>query len=308
VPLSRDNRPVIFGEVLFDSFPDGTSVMGGAPFNVAWHLQGFRLQPLLISRIGRDTQGNKVLQIMDEWDMDTQGVQIDDSHPTGAVKVSLNNGQPTFNIMPDQAYDFIEPAIVQKIIEQTPISLIYHGSLITRSQPSLDTLMMLRTATKKPVFVDINLRAPWCDRAIVNELINHAHWLKLNDDELISLTAGDNTSQQLQDAARTIYNQYLLQLLIVTRGSKGAFIVHQDGQTDGQPVPVKEIADTVGAGDAFSAVTILGLLHNWELSDILQRALQFASMICAVRGAIIQDKDIYQNLLQQWQLASDNRT
>lgn len=305
MPLSREDRPVIYGEVLFDTFPDSTSVMGGAPFNVAWHLQGFGLKPLLISRIGRDEQGNKVLQIMHDWGLDTQGLQIDDLHPTGAVMVSLDDGQPTFNIVPDQAYDFIEPQVVQEIVERTPVSLLYHGSLVARSHTSLDTLMTLRTITKKPVFVDINLRSPWWDHDIVDELVKHASWLKLNDDELIKLATDDNASQQLPDAARTIFDRYQLQLLIVTRGGEGAFIMNKDGRTDGYPVTVEQIADTVGAGDAFSAVTVLGLLYGWALEDILQRALQFASMICAVRGATIQDKDLYRTLLQQWQKSDD---
>ena len=297
---SRAGRPAIFGEVLFDSFPDGATVLGGAPFNVAWHLQGFHQQPLLISKIGRDSRGDAVLKTMDNWGMDIQGVQIDPAHPTGAVNVSLNNGQPAFDIVPEQAYDFIGSDHVRNIIDHTPLSLLYHGSLVARSKVSHDSLLMLRASTKKPVFVDINLRKPWWDATIGDELIRQANWLKLNDVELITLTADDNALQPLHHAASNMFKRYQLELLIVTRGEKGGFIITKDGRIDGQSVPVKDVIDTVGAGDAFSSVILLGLIKGWPLEYILQRALQFASLICGVRGATIHDKEIYEDLLQQW--------
>jgi len=303
--LSREGRPVVYGEVLFDSFPDGATVLGGAPFNVAWHLQGFGQRPLLISSVGRDSRGDTVLQTMSDWGMDTQGVQIDSTHPTGAVNVSLSNGQPTFNIVPEQAYDFIGSNHVRNIIDQTRVSLLYHGSLAARSKTSHDALLLLRAATKKPVFVDINLRTPWWDSTITDELIKQANWLKLNDVELITLTADDNNLQALQHAASIIFKRYQLELMIVTCGEKGGFIISKDGVVEGQPFPVKKVIDTVGAGDAFSSVMLLGLLEGWPLADVLQRALQFASMICGVRGAIIRDKALYQQMLNQWRQSNE---
>ena len=300
ITYSRQGRPVIYGEVLFDSFPDGSTVLGGAPFNVAWHLQGFGQQPLLISSVGRDPQGDTVIKTMRDWGMDIQGVQIDTVHPTGAVNISLSDGQPTFTILPEQAYDFIAPDHVRNIIDQVTISLLYHGSLVARSKSSHDSLLLLRAATSSPVFVDINLRAPWWDTTITDELIKQSNWLKLNDAELVTLTEGDNALQPLQHAAVNLFERYQLDLMIVTCGEKGGFIVSKDGTIEGHPVPVKEVVDTVGAGDAFSSVILLGLIKGWPLADVLQRALQFASLICGVRGATIQDKVVYQDLLQQW--------
>ena len=297
----RDGRPLLYGEVLFDRFPDDASVLGGAPFNVAWHLQGFGLQPLLISAVGQDTQGEKVLQTMCDWGMDCQGIQIDPIHPTGVVNITLNNGQPTFTIVAEQAYDFILPEAVEDIIHRESISLLYHGSLISRSQISRDTLSLLQQRINKPVFVDVNLREPWWENSIVDELLKRASWLKINDAELVKLTADDNALQPLQHAARNMFDRYQLDLLIVTCGARGAFIVGKDEMIDGEPVMVKEVADTVGAGDAFSAVTLLGLIKGWSYADTLQRALQFASQLCTVRGATLQDKVVYTDLLQQWQ-------
>ena len=87
-------RPLIFGEVLFDHFPDGTAVLGGAPFNVAWHLHAFGLRPLMISRIGNDELGGRVQEAMQKWGMDCSGMQIRHcTHPTGTVQVTFQDGR-----------------------------------------------------------------------------------------------------------------------------------------------------------------------------------------------------------------------
>lgn len=100
-------RPLIFGEVLFDRFPDGSVVLGGAPFNVAWHLQAFGLAPLVISRVGRDALGGAVVAAMTGWGMDRRGVQFDATHPTGTVEVAFQAGEPHYAIVDRVAYDII---------------------------------------------------------------------------------------------------------------------------------------------------------------------------------------------------------
>ena len=90
---SEAKRPVIFGEVLFDRFPDGSTVLGGAPFNVAWNLKALGLDPLLVSRVGRDDLGADILAAMSEWGLDTAGVQTDAGHPTGTVEVTLEDAR-----------------------------------------------------------------------------------------------------------------------------------------------------------------------------------------------------------------------
>ena len=100
--------PIVVGEVLFDEMPDGVRVLGGAPFNVAWHLAAFGLRPLMISRVGADDAGDEVLAAMESWGMDTSGVQRDPVHPTGKVRVELDAGEPTFEILPGQAYDHVD--------------------------------------------------------------------------------------------------------------------------------------------------------------------------------------------------------
>lgn len=104
----QDQRPIMFGKVLFDMFPDGSVALGGAPFNVAWHLQAFGLEPLLISRVGADALGRRVATAMLEWGMDRSGLQIDSAHPTSTVTITFNVGEPEFDIVADRAIDYID--------------------------------------------------------------------------------------------------------------------------------------------------------------------------------------------------------
>ncbi len=156
--IDSNSHPVIFGEVLFDVFPDGTAVLGGAPFNVAWHLQGLGLAPLLVSRVGKDKWGDQILRKMDQWGMDSSGVTRDSVYPTGMVSVSLDAGQPSFDIVQDVAYDNISPDIVRSLYQHDYYSILYHGSLINRTAVSARTLSLLRQ-TAPGIFVDINLRS-----------------------------------------------------------------------------------------------------------------------------------------------------
>lgn len=288
-------RPVIFGEVLFDSFPDGSVVMGGAPLNVAWHLRGFGCNPLLVSRVGDDAHGKYVIDTLRDWGLDIAGIQIDDRYPTGKVAVSLQGGQPRFSILADQAYDFIDSTAVQKVLKETAVSLVYHGSLVARNEVSRKALEVVRRCGA-PLFVDINLRQPWWERSQVDHFMQGANWLKLNDGEFIELDRGtlDDTS------CRSFIARYQVNNLILTLGENGARIIAEDTELSGQPVAVSEIVDTVGAGDAFSSVMILGILSDWSLEQTMPRALEFAAQLCARRGATIAERDVYNTFLKQW--------
>ncbi len=295
-PLSS-GRPIIFGEVLFDRFPDGSSVLGGAPFNVAWHLQGFGMHPLFVSRIGDDALGEQVRDIMQQWGMDSGHLQRDAEHPTGQVEVKIEGGQPSYTILPQQAYDFIEvPPLVA-----ADFSLIYQGSLITRSPVSRAALNQLCERSRLPRFMDVNLRSPWWEHAAVMEWLQQARWVKLNDEELDILLQRTLSRSGIESAAEQLRADAGLELLVVTLGADGAWIFSDEGAQYGEPVRVEEIADTVGAGDAFSAVILLGLLSGWSVPVMLQRALQFAARICRQQGATSLDRALYDEFLQRWQ-------
>lgn len=286
-------RPLLFGEVLFDQFPDGARVLGGAPFNVAWHLRALGLAPWVVSRVGTDGAGDEILAAMGAWDLDPSGIQRDPRRPTGQVRVQLAEGQPRFEILPDQAYDAISLPDADAL---PAVALLYHGSLALREPTSRHSLATLRARSIAPVLVDVNLRTPWWERTAVDNLLDGARWCKLNQEELVALVGlGDPLP-----AARRLLGRHSLAGVFVTLGGAGAAAVTADGFEDVQPAPQTELADTVGAGDAFAAVLVAGLLQDWPLPLILGRAQQLAAAVCGLRGAVAPDPGFYEGFRSDW--------
>lgn len=285
----QNKNLVIFGEALFDCFPDGASVLGGAPFNVAWHLQAFGDAPQFISRVGQDDLGEQILHSMRAWGMQTDKVQQDTNHATGQVNITIENDEPHYDIAIDAAYDFIDYAA---IIDKPQTGLFYHGTLAARQAVSARALEQLTQSPELQIFIDVNLRDPWWNKADVFKWIERASWVKLNQDELETL--GFKSADLHQDMTR-MHSHFHLQHLIVTCGEKGAIVRDEQGEFHQiEPQFSNTIVDTVGAGDAFSAMYIHGLLADWTVDDTLEKAQSFASKVVGVRGAISEDPDFYQ--------------
>jgi len=284
---------LIFGEILFDRFPGGETVLGGAPMNVAWHLNALGVPVTLVSRVGNDRLGEQALQVLARAGLDVSEIQHDDRYPTGTVDVQLEQGSPRFDIINHVAYDYIEapkPSVFMR-----PFSLLYHGTLALRNPVSHQTLASMRTNITCPIFVDVNLRAPYWEKDDVNMLITAATWVKINHEELALLSNADGSSQRskLIEQAAQFYAHNHLQALIVTCGAEGAFIVTEKQVFDMPPVVPETFIDTVGAGDAFSAMTITGLMRGWDYQYLLEQASGFAARICGIRGAIPPDDFVY---------------
>ncbi|MGD8643311.1 MAG: PfkB family carbohydrate kinase [Chromatiales bacterium] len=301
----RKGRPLIIGEVLFDRFPDGSEVLGGAPFNVAWHLQGFGLAPMFVSRIGDDAAGERVRETMADWDMDLAGLQIDPTHPTGAVDIALQDGQPSFDILADQAYDHLDAEAVRTTAAGIDTALIYHGTLILRSPASRAAVDALIEAGEAPVFTDVNLRPPWWRAEDLPGVLQGARWAKLNDDELETIAAlTDCTGDGLDESAHRLRERFGLEVLVLTRGAAGAGAFTADAEpTEVSPRASGEVVDTVGAGDGFASVIVLGLLSDWPLDLTMRRAQDFASRIVQQRGATRPDHALYSGLRESWGLS-----
>lgn len=330
-PIPSKTAPIIFGECLYDVFPDGTAVLGGAPFNVAWHLQGFGLAPIFISRVGDDPLGHQLRQRMLDWGMSCIGLQLDASHQTGRVQVSLEQGQPSYEILDNRAWDFIETNALPPLNPD----LIYHGSLGLRGQTSAQAFDWLSRRYQVPRYFDVNLRPPFWQLGQIQQLMGHCRWLKLNDAELAQLAAcrawtveSENRPQRAQflpdlqpttsnsdrllvpedaeleaKARRLLQGQPQLEWLLVTRGGAGAWLFDATGtRQEVTPGGQLEIVDSVGAGDAFTAVTILGILREWPIPLILSRAQEFAGQILMQRGATSLNPARYDCLRQLWQL------
>jgi fructokinase len=274
--------------------PDGTRVLGGAPFNVAWHLEAFGLRPLVITRVGADESGDEVLAAMKAWGMDTSGVQRDNEYPTGRVQVDLEDGEPTFHLLPDQAYDHIDSEQAVRSAKGEDFFVLYHGSLISRGTVSSSSLDEVAKASGAPVFVDVNLRDPWWDHRDVLNSVSRARWVKLNEAELSLLAGGSDV-----DAAEVFRGKHGLEAVIVTGGSRGGVALDDDGVFDARPPADVRVVDTVGAGDAFSAVFILGLVKGWSTGMTVERAVDFAAAMCTVPGATVRDRGFYSSFSDQ---------
>lgn len=285
----------IFGEILFDHFPDGSKILGGAPFNVAWHLHALNTQPLLISGIGDDTDSYKIQVTLKQWGLSAQGIQMHPQYPTGNVHISLqDNDEPLFSIPPNQAFDFIQ---ADALIDIRHCQLLYHGSLALRHRTSRTAFETLLTY-QKPIFIDVNLRHPWWGKREVLNYLNQARWAKLNEEELNQLSPVI-ASADVEYKIQALAEYCRLDWLIVTLGEQGALGLEKNQPLVRiTPTQTIQVVDSVGAGDAFSAIVLLGLLKKWSLEKTLNHAQYFAELVVQMRGGTSTDKHIYQQFYQ----------
>lgn len=295
----------MFGEVLFDCFPGGESVIGGAPFNVAWNLRRLGLDPLLVSAVGDDELGDKALGVLESGGLDRAGVAVRAGSPTGRVTVENPEGEASYTFQGDCAWDHVP--LPSPPPETRDHSLLYHGSLALRraGSGSRRTLRELRRLDL-PRFVDLNLRPPHFDPQTLPGLLTGAAWLKLNRHELTYVadrltTAPGALRTRVETHARALAESLSIGHLLVTDGEHGAWWVAAGGEALSVPAhPVETLVDTVGAGDAFTAVTLVGVLAGWPRRRILERAVRFAARVCGLRGAITRDDDFYDTERESW--------
>jgi fructokinase len=287
--MSQASPIIVFGEVLYDCFSDGRRVLGGAPFNVAWSLGGFGCTPLFISAVGDDADGAEIRKRMKLWGLSTRGLQIDSEHATGVVEVTIQDDEPSYDICAPRAWDTIQDE------GYIATEFIYHGLLALRSETNRRTLegLVERSAGKR--FFDINLRPPYVSMNVLKKWIQGVNWLKLNIHELEELLGveGINFSEcaPYLDHLRETYS---VENVLVTGGDQGAIIRGLAGYACCTPALVpKQMIDTVGAGDAFSACAIRGILSGMPVVEIVKQACLFASRVCAIQGATSMDQDFY---------------
>lgn len=283
----------IFGEVLFDCFPTGEKVLGGAPFNIAWHLQALGDAPTLISKVGTDDLGKQIIKSALEWGLQADNIQLDPTHPTGQVSITVEDDEPHYLITPDCAYDFIDKHLIQL---PSPPEMLYHGTLALRNNTSRQTFEALAKTSGAPLFLDVNLREPWWCQAEVKQWLARATWVKLNIDELKTLGFSGKTIETDMHRFQAEFN---LEQVIVTRGAQGTIVLTRENQFHQKtPDTLENFVDTVGAGDAFTAVYIHGLMSNWSIEKTLAAAQQFASQVIGIRGATSTDPAFYQRFIE----------
>ncbi len=280
---------VVFGEVLFDQFPDGEKVLGGAPFNVAWALHGFGRNPVFISSIGNDSLGCDIVNKIESWGLDLSGIQVNASYETGTVDVSFDGYEPRYRICSPRAWDYIEDC------EVAATGIIYYGLLALRSENNRSVLSKLCQRSRALRFFDINLRPPHYTLERLKEWVQDVDWLKLNCEELLTLSGEDAVDfENCRPILERLRDQFNIGTILLTGGAKGAIIHGIYGDAEVFPAMVPDpIIDTVGAGDSISAVVIDGILRDDSAEEILTRAVKFATKVCEIRGAASDDPRFY---------------
>jgi len=281
-------RPVVagLGEALWDVLPDGDH-FGGAPANVALHAAALGAEAWLISAVGRDERGAAALVLLDSAGVQRGAVAELPDHPTGVVRVSLDAaGHPVYDIASQSAWDYMPwSRAVQQVAERA--NAIAFGSLAQRSPVSRATIRRALAATRDTVWrlFDVNLRQSYYDAGVLTTSLQLANAVKLNDEELpvVARLCGLATAPPA-DQLRALCDRYELKLAALTRGACGSVLVTPDRVCE-STAPPTVVADTVGAGDAFTAALLIGILAGRPLDEVSRHANAVASYVCSQPGA-----------------------
>lgn len=289
---SNEKYITAVGEILFDVYPTHKK-LGGAPFNFIYHIEKLVGNGRIISRIGNDSDGKEILNYLEEKNINTDFIQIDEKFESGIVKVLLDDNKiPSFEILNNRAYDNIQlNDTIVNLIQNS--NLLYVGTLAQRNTISRETIKKT-LEMKRKVFCDLNIRQNFYSKQIIEETLNRSNVVKLNEAELELVTyLLFNVKDEIMASSKRIRNHFDLDLLCVTLGHKGAYLFREDSESY-YKVEINKIADTVGAGDAYSAMMCLGYLRDWDLDMINMFASEFAGEICKIHGAIPENDDLYQ--------------
>ncbi|WP_161604746.1 PfkB family carbohydrate kinase [Roseiconus nitratireducens] len=298
---ANDARPIIIiGESLADEFDDGSQVVGGAPMNVAWNLTGLGLAPLFLTAVGKDALGEQITDGARNWGMRMEGFQHIDDKPTGRVKVTMDDNEPSYEILADQAYDHLSVDRLPELPSAKPI--LYHGSLCFRSATTRNTIESVRRRVKDwqgTIFLDINLRKKQFKEEWLPSLLGGLDVLKCNVNELEELSPSgtiERNRESITAAAKEFLQRWSIGECWLTDGANGAHWVSAKGDTEFVSTPSirqEDFEDTVGAGDAFASIVLRGLATGQTAVQTLETAVEFAARICQMRGATSEDRHVY---------------
>jgi len=285
--MRREGQPVIvgLGEVLWDLLPRGKQ-FGGAPANFAYHANTLGAKGYVVSCVGADALGDEILKRLDALGLRRDYVAVDAAHATGTVSVTLDAaGCPTYVIHENVAWDFLRPGPALLSLAAAADAVCF-GSLAQRSAVSRATIRDFLAATGPDCLriFDINLRQRYFDADTIAASLSRATVLKLNDEELpvvaelLSIAGGE------EEILGELCLRFNLRLIALTKGAGGAMLF-TPGRCSVQPGLPVEVADAVGAGDAFTAALAMGMLAGLDLDVIGAHANRLARYVCSQHGA-----------------------
>ena len=284
------------GEALFDCLPDGRK-LGGAPANFAYHVSQFGLDGLAISAIGNDELGEEIVETFERVGLEHILPVVE--QPTGTVKVTLDSkGVPQYDICLGVAWDNI-PLTDEMLYAARHAQAICFGSLAQRSQTSRETIhAFLAEAPADALRVfDINLRQNWYTADVIAESLNRANVLKINDEELdvvATMLLGVSTvpgkliaedPEKTRSICQELIARYDLQMLILTCGAIGSYVFTANEESY-VATPKVKVADTVGAGDSFTATFVAQILLGKSIREAHEKAVSVSAFVCTQNGAM----------------------
>lgn len=286
------------GEILWDVFPT-RKVIGGAPANFAYHISQFGYEGYAVSAIGNDELGAEILRNLRAKEMNC--LIEETGFPTGTVQVTVDKqGVPNYEICENVAWDNIPYTDKTKQLAQRTNTVCF-GSLAQRNVKSRAAIRQF--LTDMPVnslkIFDINLRQNFYDIDIIHDSLTLANCLKINDEEVILVA---NLYQLKNDneleVCKFLMNKYSLEILILTKGTEGSFVLTEK-ETSFQPTPIVQVADTVGAGDSFTAAFVAAYMYGERIAYAHKLAAEVSAYVCTQHGAMPKLPDSYLELFDK---------
>lgn len=286
--MSQNQKLVVgMGELLFDVFPTGKKI-GGAPVNFAYHVGQLGIESLAISAVGNDELGREIMDILQEKRINNIVPLV--AEPTGTVQVTLDEkGVPSYEICEGVAWDNI-PCNKELVEVAKSCRAFCFGSLAQRAEQSRNAINLfldsMDSGDDALRIFDINLRQAFYSREIIEESLKKSNVLKINDDEF--RTVGNMLGYDGEDferGSRLLMERYGLKMVILTCGEIGSHIFYEGGSSF-LPTPKVEIADTVGAGDSFTAAFVASLLSGKSIEESHRKAVEVSAYVCTQSGAM----------------------
>lgn len=280
--MSETTNILCIGEVLWDALPSGL-YLGGAPLNVCYHLNQFGIDSAIASRVGDDRLGREALRRIQQLGIPADLVQVDSREETGFVLVELTaEGDPQYEILEPVSWDYIEYTDLLKDKARASWGVVF-GSLAQRGTVSRNTVQQLWNLDLQLVF-DMNLRPPFINRNIIHDSLLAAGIVKMNEAELGKLAGWYSLSSNIKNAVEALAGKFDCSAICITRGEKGALLFYHGNWIEHNGFPV-DVRDAVGAGDAFLAALLYGMLKEKEGKELLAFANATGSLIAQKDGA-----------------------
>jgi len=272
-----------FGEVLFDCTPWG-DFPGGAPMNVGVHAKSLSTEVNLISRIGKDNFGNRLLSFIEERIGNIKYIQIDDKYPSGKVQATIDDSKNASYKFDDvSAWDHIELDPQNKTVVENSTVFLF-GSLASRNKKTKETLLKLIGNANFSVF-DVNFRPPYIDPGFVKTALQLAHAAKFNEEEITLISSWHGGSDSMEENLYEVMKTYDLELACLTLGDKGAWVLERGQDIIKHPGYKANVKDTIGAGDAFLGAFITKFIQEDTLEDCLDFACAVGAYVSTCEGA-----------------------